>query len=336
MSGKPMSPPDPILDPKPPAPPKPAAAPAPPKPMPKELRQEYERVKGELDTRNKAVAEMEAKIADFERRGKDTELLQQRLQTLEKTVEEKEAQLRTYAYEKDPAFVEKYDKPFDDQLAYTRQVVSQLQVEENGQVRPATFEDFAELYKMPYAKAVATANEKFGQAGQIVLNHMSELQRIEFNRGKALNEARERIAKNAKADEAEAMARQTNIKIAWEKLNKDLSETNEDYRSPANDKELEELRNEGYRLFDGKASTPEQRMIKNAHIRQRVAAFAPNQVTIKRLKSEVDRLRAENDALKNPEPGRTQRPGGNAPAGDGTTWEQGLLNEAAKLGSPTR
>ena len=201
MSGKPMSPPDPILDPKPPAPPKPAAAPAPPKPMPKELRQEYERVKGELDTRNKAVAEMEAKIADFERRGKDTELLQQRLQTLEKTVEEKEAQLRTYAYEKDPAFVEKYDKPFDDQLAYTRQVVSQLQVEENGQVRPATFEDFAELYKMPYAKAVATANEKFGQAGQIVLNHMSELQRIEFNRGKALNEARERIAKNAKADE---------------------------------------------------------------------------------------------------------------------------------------
>ena len=78
MSGKPMSPPDPILDPKPPAPPKPAAAPAPPKPMPKELRQEYERVKGELDTRNKAVAEMEAKIADFERRGKDTELLQQR------------------------------------------------------------------------------------------------------------------------------------------------------------------------------------------------------------------------------------------------------------------
>ncbi len=153
---------------------------------------------------------------------------------------------------------------------------------------------------------------------------------------KALNEARERIAKNAKADEAEAMARQTNIKIAWEKLNKDLSETNEDYRSPANDKELEELRNEGYRLFDGKASTPEQRMIKNAHIRQRVAAFAPNQVTIKRLKSEVDRLRAENDALKNPEPGKTRRPGAEAPAGDGTTWEQGLLNEAAKLGSPTR
>ena len=174
------------------APKEPAAAPVtPPKTVatvkqPKELRAELERVSGELSAKGKQITDLEAKIKDYEARGKDTATLSERLTTLEKQLEGKDAELRALKHEASPEYKAKYEAPFNRAAALAERDVTQLAVMVNtdtGETRQATFDDFKELYSLPYAKAFPKAKEMFGDAASLVLSHVTKLHDLEYRSG---------------------------------------------------------------------------------------------------------------------------------------------------------
>jgi hypothetical protein len=300
------------------------AAPAKPAPSqgPKELRAELDRLNGELGAKTRAYNELEAKIAEFEKRGKDTTVLTDRLSSMERALADKESEIRMFKQEASPEFKEKFDKPFNEAAEYARSVVEQLTVlNEDETTRQAKWDDFVEIYSLPYNKAFAVARERFGDAAQLVINHMTELHRLQHTRTNALQEERSKAAERTKKEDADRVAETERINSAWATVNRDLAEKVDGYKDTPEDKELSDLRQQGYQIFDSETKTLQQRIIKNAHIRQRVAAYGPNQLQIKRLASKVDELTKELEKYKaTPEP--SKRTGGKeAPSAAGGDWE---------------
>lgn len=293
---------------------------------PAELRKELDRLKGELATKNESYSALEKRIAEAEAKGKDTTVLTERLATMEKEIEKRDAELRALKHEASPDFKEKYEKPFTQAMDFAHQIVTHLVVTDpkTGTERQATWDDFGAIYAAPVAKQGAMARELYGEDAQTVINHIQELRRLDFVKNQALTEEREQYKKRQEQEDANRISTQQKLGEAWTKVNKDLSESVEAYRDPPEDKELADLRNEGLRIFDAPVSSPDQRIIKNAHIRQRVAAFGPNQLKITRLTQENADLKAQIETLKNGGvPGKVHRPGGGDPAGGSNmTWEE--------------
>jgi hypothetical protein len=315
------------------APAKPAAAPKPgdrPK-EPKELRAELDRAYAERDTLKSQQAALEKRIADAEAKGKDTAALAERATALEKTIAERDAELRMLKQEASPEFKEKYEKPFTEAAEYAREVVEQLTVTEDNTIRPAKWEDFSALYNQPYSKAIEQATAMFGPAAQVVINHLTELHRLESVKNRALKSERDQAAVRMKDEEGRRVQSREATNAALAKLAEELPQKYEEYRDPPEDKELADARAKGYALFDAQPKTPQQAMVKFAHIRQRVAAFRPLLTQVSRLKAEVARLQAELDGktLKEPQGGR--RPGGTEQGGGEESWEDAAHKDLANV-----
>ena len=320
---------------KPPAKPTtPPAATKPPEGGPKELRSELERVRTERDTFKRQQAALEKRIAEAEAKGKDTAALAERAAKLEQTIAEREGELRMLKQEASPEFKDKYEKPFTEAAEYAREVVSQLTVTnpEDGTSRPATWDDFASLYSQPYSKAIEQATNLFGAGqAQVVLNHLTELHRLDSVRHRALKTEREQAAARMKDEEGKRVQSQEAAAAAMAKLHEELPQKFEAYRDPPEDKELAEARAKQFSIFDSQPKSPQQAMVKWAHIRQMVGAHKPLLIQMSRLKSEVARLQSELDGktTKEPQPGR--RPGGTETGGGEESWEQAASKELANV-----
>lgn len=318
-----------------PAPSPPAAPAAPAKPAakpggardPKELRQELETVKAELETRTKSYGELERKLKDFEARGKDTTALVERMTALEKQMADKDAEIRSLKQEASPEFKEKYDKPFNRLAAKAESVIDKMQVEEEatGVIRKATWGEFSKIYYMDEFTATREAKKLFGDdGGAIAMRYYGELHRLDDERSAALADERAQAQAKAQEEDGKRVQAQEKINETWTKVNKELSETVEDYRDPPEDTELSQARQQGYAVYDAPPKTLQQKIVKDAHIRQRVAAFGPNRLTILRQKREIEDLKAQLEELKNPQPGKGKRPGGTTEVQGDESWEQGL------------
>ena len=313
---------------------KPAAAPptappkAPPTPAPKELRAELDRIKGELKTKTDSYAALEAKIADYERRGIDATALTERLATIEKQMEAKDAEIRALKHEASPEFKDKYDVPFNRLAARAQSVVEKIRaVSEDGETRNATWADFGKLYSLDEYTATREARTLFGDEGAgIAMRYYNELHRLDDDRAQALLAEREHWKERETAEQAKRVTTQQQIDQLWQRTNQDLSERVEDYRDPADDKELADARAKAYAVYDAQPKTLRERIVKDAHVRQRVAAFVPLKIRLARLAKERDDLQAELDGLKETgSPGhKPARPGGPSGAAPEEDFEAGL------------
>lgn len=319
-----------------PAAPTAPAAPAPPKPsapankQPKELRAELDRVSGELTAKQTQISEMEKKIADWEKKGKDTEALSGRLKTLEQQLETIQAENRALKHESSPEFKEKFEKPFNDAAAYAEKVVSGLEITdpETRQTRAATFDDFMDVYRQPtFNKAVKRANELFGEGAQVVINHLSELQRLQYVRDNALEDERKHAKEREQAEVTRRTQEQEHLSGLYTQVNKELADSVEEYHDDPTDKDLVDARQEGFRLFDARTSTPDQRILKNAHIRHRFAAYGPLRLKNMRLQQQLAEMKKELDSLKNEPPDPTRRPGGRQTAAPTDDWDSAARKE---------
>lgn len=327
----------PAADPKSPDQKKGEPAPAPGKPatpgkqLPPDFRKELDRVKGELDTKTKAYSELETKIADYEKRGKDTSVLTERLTLLEKQMGEKDAEIRALKQEASPEFKAKYDVPFNRLADRAKGVVEAIQIEtknpetEEVTSRAATWNDFTKLYNLNEFLANKEAKKMFGDDGAAVaMRYYNELHRLDDDRRVALDEEKAKWKEKETTEQATSVQRQEQINKLWEQTNKDLSENEEDYHDSPEDKELEEARQKGYQIFDAPPKSMKEKIVKDAHIRQRVAAFAPMKLKLMRLTVERDELKKELEGMKADPPGKNRRPGGTPPAGEPTeSWEDG-------------
>lgn len=329
----------PAKDTKPAAPAKPIPTAADKAPgVPKELRAELDRVKSELKTKSESYAALEAKIKDYESKGKDTEALVAQLDTERKEKDKLKADLRRAKKETDPNFVKNYETPYQETADEAKATISTIQVEdpESGAVRAGKWEDFVRLYGYNEFLATKEAKRLFGEDGApVAMRYYMELHRLDKIKTKALNEVHakwkeEETAEQAKAAEAKVKEEkhQEEVNAFWTKTNADLAEKVEDYHdAPDAEKELSETRNKALSAYDAQPKTLKERIIKDAHNRQRVAAFPVLKMKLERALKELAEVKAEIEGLKESPPGKTNRPGG-SPAG---THEETLEEALRKI-----
>ena len=307
---------------------------------PKELRARVKQLNGENQTFAGQIKTLEAKIKELDGRGVDTSALTTRLTALEKERDSALADLRAARQEASPEFKEKFDKPFNQAAERARKQITELTVivnPETGETRPATWEDFAALYSLPVGKAIEQANALFGTTANFVLQQREKLLDLDTARATALEEEKAQFKERSAKEIAEQAVKREGVGKMWSETNKRLAESVEDYKSDATDTEAAEARKHALSVFDAQINAADQddfvkqKVLKDAHIRQRVGAYAVQKLQISRLKSEKEALQKQVDELKGTAPGRVQRPGG----GDGgdkqpesdEDWEQAAIRE---------
>jgi hypothetical protein len=283
-------------------------------------------VKGELETKNRAQAELEAKIRDYEAKGKDTTALVEQMKARDEAIEKLQGELRAVKHESAPEFKAKFDKPFNDAAALAEQDVKSMQVlnSEGVVVRAGTFEDLNRLwltYKESPAKGIAEARALFGDDAQIVTDHLKELRRLDYVRNNALAEEREQWKQKDEAERAQAATNRENISRMQKQVEKELAESVPEYHDPPEDKEASKLRSVAYQIFDTKPQTFQQHVIKQAHIRHAFAALGPTKLKLLRAEAERDTLKAKVEELEGKTPGGGKRGGGEKAPPANESWE---------------
>lgn len=306
---------------------------------PKELRARVKQLNQENQTFNGTIKTLEAKIKELDSRGMDTSALTTRLTALEKERDAALADLRAARQEASPEFKEKFDKPFNQAAERARKQITELTVvvdAETGETRSATWADFAALYSLPVGKAIEQANALFGSSANFVLQQREKLLDLDTARATALEEEKAQFKDRDAKELADQAVRRERVGHLWQDTNKRLAETVEDYKVDSTDTEAADARKHALSVFDAQINAADQddfvrqKVLKDAHVRQRVGAYAVQKVQIARLKAEKEALQKQVDELKGTAPGGVKRPGGDAPAGDESDedWNAGLVKAA--------
>lgn len=305
----------------------PAKAPTPVK-DPKELRTELERIKGELKSKVESHSALEAEIAEWKEKGKKLEPLLAQLKTVEKQIDELKAENRALKQETSEDFKKKYDAPFDRLAQRAKGVIEKIQVQDEatGNVRTATWGEFSKIYRLDEFTALREFKKDLGDDGaQIAMGYYRQLHELEDARDMALTEEKKQWKEKTAAEEAKRIQTRDEINKLWHETNKELAEKVEDYHDSPDDKELSEARQAALTAYDAPTKTMRERVIKDAHNRQRVAAFSVQKLIIARQKQKIEEQAAEIDGMKEKPPKPpTARAGGSAPAKPEEDFETGL------------
>jgi len=316
--------------------PAPAAQKVEPSRTPKELRAELDRVKSEFEANKKSTAALEAKIKEYETKGKDTASLVALLEAKEKREQDLLAENRALKHEASPEFKAKYDKGFDEAADWAKDYVNRL-TKQDG-TKADFLADFVPLYRLAKDTTVGNARAKaveiFGEneAAEVV-DSVKELVRLDRIREKAFEE--EKIGWEAKQKEAEGVRVQRQFNQSkqerelFDKVNEDLRNSVENYRDPVDDNELSSLRQQGYKIFDTIINTKpknlEEKLVHGAHLKQRCAAYGPNQLTIKRQAEKIASLEKQLADLTPTRPGGANaKPTGGETQSEPEDWAGGL------------
>lgn len=323
--------------------PKPAPVVADDKRAPKELREELARSRSEIEQHKSGTAQLEQRIKEFEAKGKDTDALMARLQQRDQEYEALQGELRALKQEASPEFKKTYDEPFNRAAKYAERVLKGIPKVDGT---PASFEgDFVPLYRLPYNSAYAQAREKFGEdAAPAIMEQVRELQKLDFVRQEAFEE--EKKGWKERSEKEHGLRVQTQLtqtkqeRDLFDKVTQDLVGSTDAYRDAVDDKELNPLRDTGRKQFEkiitAKNIPLDKKLIYGAHLKERFAAFEPNQLTIKRQSARIAELEKQVEGLKPRLPGeRNARPGGVETKTEGDSvseWSKGLKSHVEAAG----
>lgn len=284
---------------------------------PKELRERVKQLNAEKEAFGSEKSKLEAKIKEFESRGVDTSALTTRLTAIEKERDAALADLRAARQEASPEFIEKYDKPFNRTANSTKAKIEQLQVinPEDQSTRPATWADFTTLYGLPVGKAIEQANAMFGATAPFVINKLEQLRDLDDARANALQEEKAQFKERTAKDIAEQAKNREGVGKLWMDTNKRLSQS-DSYKVDPTDAELSEAAKHAETVFDSSINAADkddfvkQKVLKDAHIKQKTIGYSVRGIIINRQKAEIETLKKQIDELKGTAPGGVQRAGG--------------------------
>jgi len=268
---------------------------------PKWFREQHEKAQKELSASQQRIADMERRIAEAEAKGKDTTALSERLANLEKENDSLKGELRAAKQEVSPDFKEKWDKPFDQASAFAQQIVEGMEVATaEGASRAAKWDDFVALYHMPINKAAQQARQMFGDDAPLVIQQLTELHKLDYQRSTALAEEKLKWKENSTKEEAQKVQYEKGFQSMRSIAEKHLAENTPEYQdAPGDDaKEARELRQQGYAVFDARPQTIQEAAIKAADIRHKVAAFAPLVRERNLLKEQLKEAQAQIEELR--------------------------------------
>lgn len=312
---------------------------------PKELRAAYRELRDKSKTTEQKIAEYERKIESLGKSGQDTSALTTRLQQLERERDERDATIRGLRQEESPEFKAKYDEPYQQAAFRVQKAVEQLYVitqpadEANGipaQTRPATMQDFTELYALPTGKAIERAKSLFGDASQWVIGKREMLLDLWDQRSDALQKERTQFKERNAKETADNAVRSKGIKDMYDQTIQRLTDTNSDYKIDPADTEEVEARQHALEVYDTPIqikdeASGKQEIARRAHIRLKVAAFPVMKLRMERQAEKIASLEAQLAEVKGAAPGGNRRPGGDAPASNTEDDSIASWSQAAKL-----
>jgi hypothetical protein len=252
----------------------------------------------------------------------DAKVLSEQLTAKDKRIQELEAEVGTYRYEKNPEFVEKHEKPFNTAAEYAKSLIEGLMVDDNGTQRKATWDnDFALIFSLPPAKAEEQAELMFGARAGGVMRQYEKLHELKRQRDSALQDYHKNAGERTKQAEAERIQKEhTEQKQREEQLErstkafaaitKDLQDESPELYSPdPKDADSKAIFDESMALVDkayfGRDKLkPEERIALDAAIRLRAAAHPMLVRQIDTLKAELEELKASVEDANGSTPGK--------------------------------
>lgn len=246
---------------------------------------------------------------------------------------EREAQLTRY--ERSAEYKDKYEKPYQSAVQQAYSDVKELLVSEPAPTeedpnatkdRQATAADFDEIYNLPLGPATRLAKQKFGDSAFIVLQHRTAIK----NSAKAALEAIEQHKAKAGEYEQQQTAQQ---KLQEEGRSQMFNTAIEDIRSKHaevfGEREGDTDWNEG--LAKGKSMadmafgdrqglTPQQSVILDAHVYNRLMLSPALLKDNAKLRSEVKKLTDELTQIRSSAPGKPS-PAGKPVQGQAKSWD---------------
>lgn len=304
------------------------------------LRESYELTKAEK-------AKLEARVAEIEKTreegtkaevAKATEALRKEVEDIRKAREQAESELRFANYTRSAEYREKYRQPIEDAYKVALEDIKGVQVMDDGaaEARDASSQELLAVLQAPSAaKAAQIANEIFGSAAPLVMQHRSEILKLERARQSAIDEWKAKGAEREKEREARTAQTQQEIRRRWEQsLETTISERPSLYARPKDDDALGKAWDDGDKLVRlaflgevppevGDVSDRDGLAIEaQAEIAARVRGFNVMAHRNVALKAEVARLKAQLQKVTGSEPGQQSAP---REAAKTETWEDKLM-----------
>ena len=289
---------------------------------PKALREELERIKKEHATILAERDEFKTKFPELEKSAKEKSAIAEEAAALKKEREELVRQVEMLKFEESPTFKQQYDKPWKQAIATAQADIKELKVivgrdEDTGEVqtRPATWDDFSALWGMSRVGARNAARKLFGEDYDVAVKHYDHLQEMDGKAKQAISEHRETYETKQKSEAAEAARTREAIESTWSKVNDDIkSKRPEWFGEDANDKEGNKLLAEGYKMVDAAYGdradqTWQQRVVLDANIRHRAAAFPRLAHKLTKATAEIEALKKQVAEFENSAPGGGRKAG---------------------------
>lgn len=287
-----------------------------------ELRAEYARVK-------KRLAEVEQELTGLKGKGGEVKPVDDserkafvdQIATLKKQLEDTTGALKTVAYEQSDEYKTKFEQPFLDAWQEGTQLVSRLTLQdEEGNTRKGTPEDFQRIMSIADDEQAANmAQEMFGPNAFYVLSQRRDIQRIHYQRVKALEEYRSTLSEREKTH-AELVKKQNEEREAqriqnttlFQKYNQEAAKKYPELFAPIEgDEEGNAILARGYRdadlAFGGAPDLPNDRRVAlHSAIRNRAAAFGRLVHQLKTKEAKIAELEKELEEIKGSTPGGGQ------------------------------
>lgn len=255
----------------------------------------------------------------------EAQALQSKLADIEKKYQEASQTLNYVNFEKSPEFNEKYEQPY--QNAWTRALsdmkeLTVTEIDPNASAdemgnqptreRAATRDDFESIYHAPLGQAAKLANQKFGHAASMVLEHRQKIRELAKNAVDAVTKWKETSATRQKEEENNRTLHDAKVAELWEKFN---AKTYDDPRGKEwwgevpDDKEINDAIAAGFAYADQRFSREfyskpvEEQIAIDAQIRHRIAGFFKQRVVIRRLTESAEKAEADKKARLGSRPG---------------------------------
>lgn len=321
MTGKePPAPPKGELDDDSPVPPTGAGTPPPPPAATPSAggEEKFEKVKdlrAAYDAKKKQVADMEAKLADYEARIKaagqavDVSAFEKRIKDAETQRDELAKRLSFVSYEKSPEFEEKYLTPLKTHIQAVVADIGELTVTDaNGQEVPATIDHFWALVQAPLKEASKLAQEYFGPAAPLVMSHRNQFVQLQRAKTKAVEDYRNNATEIEKKRMADAQLNAQRNKEVWERMNNDVADrVPELFKPDEKDPQKTERLTKGLKYFDvlhdpSAPLNPEQRARLAAAVRYKSAGFDVLYPIYRETVGKLEALTKELDELRGSAP----------------------------------
>lgn len=283
-----------------------------------EFRKNYETTKKERDELASKLKALETAREEGTRAevAKATAELNAKMEQIRKRNEELETEVKFTDYTRSSEYKEKFEKPLTQAWMDVLQDIEGEKVElEDGTVRPVTQHDISALLRMPTIEAAKRANELFGAAAPVILQHRNAILSLTRARENAIKEYREKGAERERE-------MQTNAERQRERIYGVFNETIKRYETEAaplygkpQDPDEQRYWEKGDALIalavkrqglDERLPYEEQSRIvteAQAAVAARARAFGPLLHRMHKLEAEVESLRGKQAKLVKSEPG---------------------------------